>query len=375
MTATGVAGANAAQAAPTVASLSRLSIEELADIEISSVSKRPERLAEAAASVFVITADEIRRFGATTLAEALRLAPNLQVARVNAHSHAITARGFNSSSANKLLVMIDGRSVYTPLHAGVFWDALDVVLADVDRIEVISGPGGALWGANAVNGIINILTRSAADTAGTLAAAAAGTSEDVLTLRHGLRFSNGGVRGHAKHVRGEGTERADGTAAADDWERTQAGFRADWGRSESAWTLQGDVYEGHTYGLEAWGRVQVHDRWRVGAGAVLLRQRFAFAPGSADPGLSTSGGNDPELQFSLRSSHELSNDWTLDLGLRAVDALPNPSVPSHVAVDARLAGPCNAASSCRSPVLTCSTNSTRSSAPHRAAAKSAAACR
>src|SRR5207244_10283283 len=131
------------------------------NIEVTSVSKRPERLSDAAASIYVITGDEIRRSGATTLPEALRLAPNLQVRQVSAYGYAITARGFNNSSANKLLVLIDGRSVYTPLFSGVFWDAQDILLEDVERIEVISGAGGTLWGVNAVNGVINIITRSA----------------------------------------------------------------------------------------------------------------------------------------------------------------------------------------------------------------------
>ncbi len=136
--------------------LTSLSLEELGNIQITSVSKKPERLADAAASVFVITAEDIRRSGARSLPEALRLAPNLQVAEASATGHAISARGMNgsnSSAPNKLLVLIDGRSVYSPLFSGVFWDAQEVMLEDVERIEVISGPGGTLWGVNAVNGV------------------------------------------------------------------------------------------------------------------------------------------------------------------------------------------------------------------------------
>ena len=149
------AGAGAAEPLPkptAAADLSHLSIEELANIEISSVSKRPEPLGEAAASVYVITREQIRRYGATSIPEILRLAPNLQVARVDSSQYAITARGFNSTTANKLLVLIDGRTVYTPLFSGVFWDVQDMLIEDIERIEVISGPGGALWGSNAVNG-------------------------------------------------------------------------------------------------------------------------------------------------------------------------------------------------------------------------------
>src|SRR5438067_401590 len=151
--------------------LGNLSLEELANIQVTSVSKRAESLSEAAASIFVITDTDIRRAGALTLPEALRLAPNLQVARVDARNYAVTARGFNNAFENKLLVLIDGRVVYSPLFSGVYWDAQDVVLEDIDRIEVISGPGGTMWGANAVNGVINVITKRADQTQGTLLAA------------------------------------------------------------------------------------------------------------------------------------------------------------------------------------------------------------
>src|SRR5712675_3482316 len=163
--------------------LTDLSLEELSNIQITSVSKRAERLSDAPASVFVITGDEIRRSGATSLPEALRLAPNLQVARASANGWAISARGFNSASANKLLVLIDGRSVYSPLFSGVFWDVQDLMLEDIDRIEVISGPGGTLWGTNAVNGVINVITRSAKNTQGGLAAVGGGNREAEAALR------------------------------------------------------------------------------------------------------------------------------------------------------------------------------------------------
>src|SRR6266513_5415724 len=155
-------------------SLKKLSIEQLMSVEVTSVSKRPERLSQTASAIQVITQGDIRRSGAASLAEALRLASNLQVAQVDSRQWAISARGFNSTVANKLLVLIDGRTVYTPLFSGVFWDAQDVMLEDVERIEVISGPGGTLWGVNAVNGVINIITRSATSTQGGLAAANAG---------------------------------------------------------------------------------------------------------------------------------------------------------------------------------------------------------
>src|SRR5207253_680508 len=156
--------------------LKKLSLDELQAIEVTSVSKRPEKLSDAASSIQVITGDDIRRAGATSLPEALRLASNLQVAQVNSHDWAITARGFNNTSANKLLVLIDGRTVYTPLHAGVFWDVQDVLLEDIERIEVISGPGATLWGDNAVNGVINIITKTAKDSQGGLVTGVGGSA-------------------------------------------------------------------------------------------------------------------------------------------------------------------------------------------------------
>lgn len=236
-------------AARSPASLARLSIEELSEIEISSVSKRPERLADAAASVYVITREDIRRSGATTLPEVLRLAPNLQVARGNVNGYAISARGFNNESANKLLVMIDGRTVYTPLHSGVFWDVQDVLIGDIERIEVVSGPGGGLWGANAVNGVINVITLSAKNTVGTLAGVTLGTQERGVTARHGVALGDdAAVRVYAKSFRFDHHRRADGTDINDAWNRQQAGFRADWGKA-SNWTLQGDVYQGDAQAL------------------------------------------------------------------------------------------------------------------------------
>lgn len=236
--------ARAAEPAPTPAGLARLSIEELAEIEVSSVSRRPERLADAPASIFVITREDIRRSGAISLPEALRLAPNLQVARVSSSSWAISARGFNNTNANKLLVMIDGRTVYTPLHSGVFWDVQDVLIADVERIEVVSGPGGTLWGANAVNGVINVITRPVRQSAATVASVSGGDEGSGFTARHGVVLDDhAAIRGYVKTQRFAASEAQDGTAMHDAWDRQQAGFRVGWSRSVD-WTVQGDVYQG-----------------------------------------------------------------------------------------------------------------------------------
>src|SRR5947209_11354587 len=210
--------------------LADLSIEELGNIQVTSVSKHAERLLDAPAAIFVITGEDIRRSGATRLPEALRLAPNLEVARVSASSYAISARGFNGTTANKLLVLIDGRIVYTPLFSGVFWDAQDVILEDVERIEVISGPGAALWGANAVNGVINVITRRSSDTQGGYAYARSGSLERGYGARYGGALGEGGsYRIYGRSFDIFNTSRASGATASDAWSKGQVGFRTDWG--------------------------------------------------------------------------------------------------------------------------------------------------
>jgi iron complex outermembrane receptor protein len=230
------------------AALADLSLEELSEIVVTSVSLRSEPLQDTAASVFVISAEDIRRSGATTLTEALRLAPTLDVARVDASAYAISARGFNNTLANRMLVMIDGRSIYTPLFAGVFWDAQDVLLSDVDRIEVVTGPSTAQWGTNAVNGLIHVITRSAGDTQGTALRAHAGNRERGGSVRYGGAFGGGARAGgghyrlYAKAFDRSSSTNANGSAVRDQADGQQAGFRADWSSREDAFTLQGDLY-------------------------------------------------------------------------------------------------------------------------------------
>jgi len=237
-----------AQAAPvpaSVLSLADMNIEDLANIEITSVSKHAEKLSEAAASLYVITHEDLQRSSATSLPEALRLAPNLQVARIDARNYAVTARGFNDAFANKLLVLIDGRTVYSPLFSGVFWDAQDVVLEDVDRIEVISGPGATLWGANAVNGVINIITRSAQDSQGGLLSASASRRQNAWAGRYGGKLSDDGAyRIYGKHAEQDNTFKANAGELQDGMRRDQFGFRADWNSAGDKLKLQGDTYRG-----------------------------------------------------------------------------------------------------------------------------------
>ncbi|MDB5420924.1 MAG: TonB-dependent receptor, plug [Brevundimonas sp.] len=213
-------------------------------VEVTSVSRRPESLAQAAAAVFVISREDIRRSGVTSLPEALRLAPNLNIQRVNSVDYAITARGFNGfETANKLLVLIDGRSIYSTLSSGVFWDSHQIMIEDIERIEVISGPGGALYGSNAMNGVINIITRSATETAGLLASASAGTDEQVLSVRQGGALGDKGAwRAYVTAFRRDDSLRPTGEQATDEAEGAHAGGRIDWVSGGDAYVLQADLF-------------------------------------------------------------------------------------------------------------------------------------
>ncbi|MEW8024963.1 MAG: TonB-dependent receptor [Candidatus Thiodiazotropha sp.] len=224
-----------------------LSLEDLLSVEVTSASKKKQRLNEVASAVYVITNADIRRSGVTSIPEALRLAPGINVARLDANKWAITSRGFNNQFANKLLVLIDGRSVYTPVFSGVYWDVQDTMLEDIDRIEVIRGPGASLWGANAVNGVINIITKPASETQGGMLVAGAGNEEKALV---GLRFGselNASTHGRY-YLKFKSSDSFYAPIldeqAGDDWDKIQAGFRFDGQAADTdRWTFQGDVYE------------------------------------------------------------------------------------------------------------------------------------
>lgn len=238
-----------ANAAPD--NLADLSLDELANIQITSLSRRPERLNDAPASVFVITRDDIRRAGVTSIPEALRLAPGVEVGRIGAHAWAISIRGFNNDLANKLLVLIDGRSVYSPLYSGVFWDVQDTLLEDLDRIEVISGPGGTMWGANAVNGVINIITRPAADTLGGHADIGGGAaSQRAAALRYGMPITEQvKARAYIKYLaQGAGTTVAN-SSANDAWNMLRAGVRIDAVSGDDHIVVLGEAYDGKEDGM------------------------------------------------------------------------------------------------------------------------------
>jgi len=247
-------------ALPSDSELKKLSLEQLMDVEVTSVSRSPEKLLEAPSAIQVITNDDILRSGATSIPEALRLADNLDVAQKGSHAWAISARGFNTDSANKLLVLIDGRSVYTPLFSGVFWDQQDYLLQDIDRIEVISGPGGTLWGANAVNGVINIITKSAKDTQGLYAEAGGGSIlQDFVGVRYGLTVApDVYLRVYGKYFDRDSEVFPNGDDASDSWRMGQGGFRMDAKVSpDDGLTFQGDFYSGDE-GVATGGRVKVN---------------------------------------------------------------------------------------------------------------------
>lgn len=220
--------------------------EQLFNATVISVSKTSERLMDAPAAIYVLTNKDIIRSGATSIPEVLRLVPGLQVARLNTGSWAVSARGFNSSLANKLLVLIDGREVYNHLYSGVYWDVQDTLLEDIDRIEVIRGPGATLWGSNAVNGVINIITKNSSDTQGTLVSGLAGNQEKIAAARYGGKTGNkGNYRAYGKYLYRDEQQALPGKRAIDEWDAYRGGFRADWknGKEPGSFMLQGDAYQ------------------------------------------------------------------------------------------------------------------------------------
>src|SRR5258708_5612102 len=226
--------------------LKQLSLEQLGNVEVTTASKEPEQVWRTPAAIFVITQEDIRRSGATSIPEVLRLAPGLEVARTDSDHWAVGVRGFGGQFSKSLLVMIDGRSVYSPLFAGVYWQVQDTLLEDIEQIEIIRGPGGTIWGANAVNGIINIITKSAKDTHGSLATVGGGTVDQGTV---GTRYGGTNGKGLDYRLYGKGFVRGpefhpDGSNF-DYWKTAQVGFRTDWDlTTRDTLTFQGDLYKG-----------------------------------------------------------------------------------------------------------------------------------
>jgi iron complex outermembrane recepter protein len=238
-------GTTVAQTSRNVPDVTAMSMEDLMNMQVTSVSKRSQKVADAAAAIFVITQEDIRRSGATSIPETLRLVPGLEVARIDQNKWAIGSRGFNGRFDNKLLVLIDGRSVYTPLFSGVYWNVQDVMLEDVDRIEVIRGPGATLWGANAVDGVINVITKKAKATQSAVVTAGAGTEERAAGgVRYGSKLGdNTYYRAYTKYFNWGPSAYPSGMTAHDGWDALRGGFRADWAPAgANSLTVQGDIY-------------------------------------------------------------------------------------------------------------------------------------
>ncbi|HEX2164557.1 MAG TPA: TonB-dependent receptor [Thermoanaerobaculia bacterium] len=290
--------------ADTPDELKELTLEQLLEVRVTSLVKRPQRWVDAIGAVSVITGDEIRRSGARSLPEALRLAPGLHVARFDSRTWAISARGLNITTSNKMLVLIDGRSVHTPLFSGVFWDVQAPMLEDVERIEVIRGPGATLWGANAVNGVINVITRGAAETRGGLAVAGLGTEESFGALRWGGEAEEGHYRVYGKLDRHGALVFADGTSATDPLTIGQGGFRWDSAAGgRDAWSVHGDLYRGEI------GH-PVREDSDVDGGNLFGRWRRELAGGSR---LELRGFYDHTFRRVPGQFEEDRNTWDLEL--------------------------------------------------------------
>jgi iron complex outermembrane receptor protein len=257
-----------------------LSIEELAELEITSVSKSAQPLSAAAASVYVIQQEDVRRNGANSIPEMLRLAPNLEVMQTSPSAYQITARGFNGSSAaqnfpNKLLVLIDGRSSYSPLYSGVYWDMQEVLPENIERIEVISGPGGTLWGANAVNGVVNIITKEAGQSQGASLTLGGGDNYASASFQYGgMANANVSYRLYARTFYQRAFNTLAGGDAGDGWGRPQGGFRVDWDGGADRLMVSGDIYGGVEYAPGA-------ARQNIGGGNVTARWNHALDDGAS----------------------------------------------------------------------------------------------
>jgi len=266
--------------------LAEKSIEDLMKVEVTSVSKKEQKLSSVAAAIFVISQEDIRRSGATNIPDLLRMVPGLDVAQINANTWAISARGFNLQFADKLLVLIDGRAVYTPLFGGVYWDTQDVPLEDIERIEVVRGPGGTVWGANAVNGVINVITKSAADTQGGLLTGGGGTqAQGFGTLQYGGRIKEAtSYRVFAKYLNNGHFPDLIGQDGDDGWHLLHSGFRVDANLSKKdSLTTQGDIYTGNEGAtiihsvFNPPGNINVQRRAALSGGSVLSRWSHTFS--------------------------------------------------------------------------------------------------
>jgi iron complex outermembrane receptor protein len=300
--------------------LTQLTLDDLLEIEVTSVSKRAEPMQKAPAAIYVVTGEEIVRSGARSVAEALRLVPGLQVARSNANTYRISARGFDSGG-DKMQVLVDGRSAYTPLTSSVFWDVLDTVLPDIDRIEVIRGPGATLWGANAVNGVINIITRSAADTHGGKVLAAVGNEEQASgALRVGTAVGDAGhVRFYAKAFERDDSQLGSGGDNRDGQRHAQAGLRSDWSLAPAhTLGISADIYDGRERATGAVSRSPISTE--LGGASLNARWSWAASAGndvSAELHFDRYTREVPETFSEKRRTWDLGAQQALKLGARS----------------------------------------------------------
>jgi iron complex outermembrane receptor protein len=296
--------------------LTKLNLEDLMNIEVTSVSKKEQNISKAASAVFVITSEDISRSGANNIPDLLRMVPGVEVAQINSSQWAISVRGFNGQYSNKLLVLVDGRTVYSPMFSGVFWDAQDVLLEDIDRIEVIRGPGATVWGANAVNGVINIITKKASDSQGGLVTAGAGSYEHGFgAARYGGQI--GGATAYRVFV--DGFKRnhlpdPSGQSGDDDWHMIHGGFRVDAkATARDSITIEGDGYSGNA-GEEANSIVSISPP----VNALLdLRDRYSGWDALARWDHTVSSHSETSLQMYFdRSTH---GDTTYGFGVNTFD--------------------------------------------------------
>jgi len=320
--------------------LTQMNLEDLMHIEVTSVSKKEKPAWKSGAAVFVITQEDIRRSGAANIPDVLRMVPGVDVARIDANTWAISVRGFNSRYATKLLVLVDGRTVYTPGFSGVYWDQQTVPMDDVERIEVVRGPGGTVWGANAVNGVINIITKNARETQGGLVSAGVGSEEAARGLiRYGGSIgANGFYRVYGNYLNVQRGALPGGLAGADAWHGIQGGFRSDWALSSNDnLTLQGD-YDGTSesqslttlFSDRFSGLNTFNDKVRVGSENLLGKWRHVFSNGSEaevqvyydkfrrfDMGLNTVNTGDVDAQYRFHPARR--HDVIAGIGYRVTD--------------------------------------------------------
>ncbi len=286
VTSTNAAASDLAATNAELSALSGMSIEQLMDIKVSILGPS-ETVSQTPAAVSVVTQDDIKRSGARNIPEALRLVPGMDVAQIDSSEWAVSCRGFNDQSANKLLVLQDGRSLYTPLFSGVFWDVQDTMMEDIDHIEVVRGPGATVWGENAMNGVINIITKSAEDTPGGLVTGGGGTLDrGFADVRYGGKIGdNTYYRVYGTYSDHAGANLPDGTEATNSWQMARGGFRVDGNASEqNSFTVQGDGYVGwirqvlvNLYSPVPPFTESIPDDWQVHGADALGRWKHTFS--------------------------------------------------------------------------------------------------